>query len=190
MKTILAEESQGYAGFSTHKANRRLLVYLGQLTSAFKLSSHLILQTSCKQSMKKKGGGRGGEGGQLRRAQPRISSLNLNPKGKRKIEIEIREEHRAPHKCCHPCFSSARGAHRPGKGRKQQLRGSHLWTTTTHFIALTHPRMMLHILECHLLAFLSLRYIFNPTPALKEQSGCSQALGSRKMPKSGLCTQP
>lgn len=43
------------AGFFYHKASRRLLAYLGQLTSASKLSSHLILQTSCKQSIKKKG---------------------------------------------------------------------------------------------------------------------------------------
>lgn len=50
---LLFEESKGYAFFLPHKANRRFLVYLGQLTSAFKLSSHLILQTSCKQSRKR-----------------------------------------------------------------------------------------------------------------------------------------
>lgn len=85
--------SQGYAGFLYTKANRRFLAYLGQLTTAFKLSSHLILQTSCKQSVKKKGSA------EESRAQG-FQTSNLNPKGRNKIEIK--GEHRDPlnNVCC------------------------------------------------------------------------------------------
>ena len=163
--------------FFYHKANRRFLVYLGQLTSAFKLSCHLILQTSCKQLIKK---------GHLRRTQPSISRLlsTLNPKGRNEIEIQEKcTDNLTATAALHMCFSFALCTKLSGqkttekRANRELRRGSHLWyKTPPHCIGLTHPGMMLHILECHLPAFLSLCYILKPTPVLKEQSGCSQAL--------------
>lgn len=74
------------------KANRRFLAYLGQLTTAFKLSSHLILQTGCKQSVKK-------GSAEESRAQASQTS-NLNPKGRNKIEIKGEHRDHLNSVCC------------------------------------------------------------------------------------------
>lgn len=86
------KESQGYAGFLCIKANRRFLAYLGQLTTAFKLSSHLILQTSCKQSIKK--------GSAEESRTQAFQTSNLNPKGRNKTEIKGEHRDHLNMVCC------------------------------------------------------------------------------------------
>lgn len=164
------------------QANRRFLAYLGQLTTAFKLSSHLILQTSCKQSIKK-------GSAEESRAQG-FQTSNLNPKGRNKIETTGENRDHLNSVCCFAHLLFLRSVHQTRarkrwkkRHREELCRGSHLWHAPPHFIGLPEPGMTVHILECHLLAFLSLCCKLKPTPALQEQSGCSQALEKCQSPE-------
>lgn len=81
-------------GFLCIKANKRFWAYLGQLTTAFKLSSHLVLQTGCKQSIKK-------GSAEESRAQA-FQTRNLNPKGRNRTEIKGDHRDHLNNICCFP----------------------------------------------------------------------------------------